>query len=51
MTMPFITPGILNGDGAKVRIIAPHNQGTRNAAQSVYPTFYEITITAQKWQW
>ena len=49
MTMPYITPGVLNGDGAKVRIIAPHNQGTQNAAQSVYPAFYEITITKQKY--
>lgn len=48
MTIPFIKPGVLNGDGAKVRIIAPHNQGTQTAAQSVYPTFYEITITKQK---
>jgi len=48
MTMPFIKPGVLNSDGAKVRIIAPHNQGTQTAAQNVYPTFYEITITKQK---
>ncbi len=48
MVMPFIKPGLLNGDGAKVRIIAPHNQGTQAAAQSVYPTFYEILITKQK---
>lgn len=52
MTMPFIKPGVLNGNSAaKVRIIAPHNQGTQSAAQSVYPTFYEIIITTQKWQW
>ena len=51
MTMPFVKPGVLNGDGAKVRIIAPHNQGTQTAASSVYPTFYEIIITTQKWQW
>jgi len=51
MTIPFIKPGFLNGDGAKVRIIAPHNQGTQSAAQSVYPTFYEIIISTQKWQW
>jgi len=48
MTIPFITPGLLNGDGGKVRIIAPHNQGTQAAAQSVYPAFYEILITKQK---
>jgi len=52
MTMPFIKPGaLLNGrTAAKVRIIVPHNQGTQSAASSVYPTFYEITITARKWQ-
>lgn len=52
MTMPFIRPGVLNGSSAaKVRLIAPHNQGTQSAAQSVYPTFYEIIISTQKWQW
>ena len=52
MTMPYIRPGLLNGAGsAKVRIIAPHNQGTQNAASSVYPAYYEIIITTQKWQW
>jgi hypothetical protein len=50
--MPYIRPGLLNGAGsAKVRIIAPHNQGTQNAASSVYPAYYEIIITTQKWQW
>ncbi|MBO7436362.1 MAG: DUF4827 domain-containing protein [Bacteroidaceae bacterium] len=48
MTMPYIKPVLYNGNSAKVRIIAPHNQGTQNAASSVYPTFYEITITKQK---
>ena len=47
-TMPFIKPVLYNGNSAKVRIIAPHNQGTQNAASSVYPAFYEITITKQK---
>ena len=52
MTMPYIRPGLLNGAGsAKVRIIAPHNQGTQKAASSVYPAYYEIIITTQKWQW
>ena len=52
MAMPFIKPGLLNGSGAaKVRIVAPHNQGTQTAATTVYPTFYEIIITTQKWQW
>lgn len=48
MTMPFIKPVLLNGKSAKVRLIAPHNQGTQNAASSVYPTFYEIIITKQQ---
>ena len=49
MAMPFIKPGFLNGkSSAKVRIIAPHNQGTQNAASSVYPAFYEIVITKQQ---
>ena len=51
MTMPFIKPGMLNGSSAaKVRIITPHNQGTQLASQSVYPTYYEIIISTQKWQ-
>mgnify|MGYP003305441023 CR=1 FL=1 len=29
--------------GAKVKLIIPHGQGTSNAAQYVYPTYYEIT--------
>lgn len=49
MTMPYIKPMLLNGkSSAKVRIIAPHNQGTQSAAQKVYPAFYEIVITKQK---
>ena len=49
MTMPYIKPGVLNGDdGAWVRIIAPHNQGTQTAASSVYPAFYDIKITKKK---
>lgn len=52
MTMPYIKPGFLNGaDAAKVRIIAPHNQGTQTAAGSVYPAFYEIEITKQQKQY
>lgn len=51
MTFPFIRPGFLNGQSsAKVRLIVPHNQGTQQAATNVYPTFYEITISKQKWQ-
>ena len=29
--------------GSKVKLIVPHGQGTSNAAQYVYPTYYEIT--------
>ena len=47
MLMPFIKPGLLNADGAKVRLIVPHNQGTQLAASNVYPAFYEITITTR----
>lgn len=47
MAMPFIKPVVYNGSSAKVRLIVPHNQGTQTAATSVYPAFYEITITKQ----
>lgn len=51
MTFPYIRPGFPQGlPAAKVRLIVPHNQGTQTAASSVYPTFYEITISTQKWQ-
>ena len=49
MPFPYIKPGMLDG-AAKVRLIVPHNQGTQTAAANVYPTFYEITISSQKWQ-
>lgn len=49
MPFPYIRPGMLDG-AAKVRLIVPHNQGTQTAAANVYPTFYEITISSQKWQ-
>lgn len=50
MAMPFIKPGVLNGSSAaKVRLIVPHTQGTQTATQSVYPTFYEIEFTKQKY--
>ena len=29
--------------GAKVRLIVPHSEGTSTAAQYVYPTYYEIS--------
>ena len=48
MTMPFIKPVLYNGNSAKVRLIAPHTQGTQTAAGSVYPAFYEITIAKPK---
>lgn len=51
MAMPFIKPGFLNGaSSAKIRLIVPHNQGTQQAAQSVYPAYYEIILSTQKWQ-
>ncbi len=46
MPFPYIKPGMLD-DAAKVRLIVPHNQGTQKAASSVYPTFYEITLTTK----
>lgn len=49
MPFPYIKPGMLDG-AVKVRLIVPHNQGTQIAAANVYPTFYEITISSQKWQ-
>ena len=49
MVMPYIKPLRLNGESAaKVRLIVPHNEGTQNAAQNVYPTFYEIIITKKQ---
>lgn len=50
MPLPYITPGFLNSRSAKVRLIVPHNQGTQKAASSVYPAFYEIDYTPEKWQ-
>lgn len=51
MAFPFIKPGFLNGTpSAKVRLIVPHSEGTQKATQSVTPTFYEITISTEKWQ-
>lgn len=50
MPFKYIKPGVLNGSsGAKVRLIVPHNQGTQTASANVYPTFYEISITKQKY--
>lgn len=51
MAFPYITPGFLNGESsAKIRVIAPHNEGTQKAANSVYPTYYEISISTKKCQ-
>lgn len=50
MPLPYITPGFLNSRSAKVRMIVPHNQGTQRAASNVYPAFYEIDYTTEKWQ-
>ena len=47
MPFPYIKPGMLSS-ASKVRLIVPHNQGTQTAASNVYPTFYEITFTPQK---
>lgn len=50
MPFPYIKPGLLNGESAaKVRLIVPHNQGTQKASANVYPTFYEIIISKQKY--
>lgn len=50
MPLPYIKPGFLNSRSAKVRLIVPHNQGTQKAASNVYPVFYEIDYTPEKWQ-
>ena len=50
MAMPYIKPGLLNGSSAaKIRMIVPHTEGTQAAASRVYPAFYEITLTKQKY--
>lgn len=51
MCFPFIKPGFLNGEkSAKIRLIVPHSEGTQTATSNVTPTFYEITISTEKWQ-
>jgi len=51
LPMTYLKPGFYNGEQAsKVRMIVPHTYGTSSAIQSVYPCFYELTITHQKWQ-
>ena len=50
MLFSYIKPDLLNGESAaKVRLIVPHNQGTQFAASNVFPTFYEIIISKQKY--
>lgn len=47
----YIKPGTMSGSSAaKIRLIVPHIHGTQKAAAEVYPTYYEIVITKQKWQ-
>lgn len=47
----YIKPGTMSGSSAaKIRLIVPHIHGTQKAAAEVYPTYYEIIITSQKWQ-
>lgn len=47
----YIKPGTMSGSSAaKIRLIVPHIHGTQKAAAEVYPTYYEIIITSQRWQ-
>ena len=48
LPLSYITPGRPNDKAAKVRLIVPHGEGTSNAAQYVYPTFYEITYIPER---
>lgn len=48
MPFPFIKPGFLNNNAAKIRLIVPHNQGTQAASSNVVPMFYEITLSPFK---
>lgn len=49
MPFAYITPGFLNSNAAKVRLIVPHNQGTQSATSKVAPMFYEITLVPFKY--
>ena len=45
--MSYVNLGRQTSEGegiALVRMIVPHNQGTTNAANNVYPSFYEISF-------
>lgn len=46
----FTTPGFYNSRAAHVKLILPHNEGTTTAATNVYPAFYELYISPEKWQ-
>ena len=48
LPLSYITPGRPNDKAAKVRLIVPHGEGTSNAAQYVYPTYYEITYIPER---
>lgn len=39
----YIKPGRAISDRSKIRLIAPHSEGTSTASAQVYPAFYEIT--------
>lgn len=50
MALPYIKPGSGGASSvAKVRLIVPHTKGTIKAAADVYPAFYEIIISTQRW--
>lgn len=48
MSLPYLKPGVLNSNAAKVRLIVPHTQGTQTAASDVYPAVYELQISIRK---
>lgn len=50
VAFPYIQPGCLNGSAsAKVKLIVPHSMGTSTAMNAVEPYYYELIITAQKY--
>lgn len=46
----FTTPGFYNSRAAHVKLILPHNEGSSTAAANVYPAYYELYISPEKWQ-
>lgn len=46
----FTTPGFYNSRAAHVKLILPHNEGSTTAAANVYPAYYELFISPEKWQ-